>query len=81
MESDVDDTPVNLGNPSEFTIKELAERFKHCIDMILKSSTTTYHPTIKRRKPDISLHRAVWLTPRVPLHHGLKALTTILKSC
>ena len=75
MESDVDDTPVNLGNPSEFTIKELAE----AVQTLHRHDTEIeYHDLPsddpKRRKPDITLaqERLGW-TPRVPLHHGLKS--------
>ncbi len=66
--------PVNLGNPQEFTIAQLAE-------LVLKytgSSSPVQHrpaPTDDpvRRRPDISLARKVlgW-EPRVPLEEGLQ---------
>ncbi|MDD4514756.1 UDP-glucuronic acid decarboxylase family protein [Massilibacteroides sp.] len=65
--------PVNLGNPSEFTIKELAER------VLLKINTTSeivYKPLPmddpKQRKPDISLAQQYldW-KPKVELDEGV----------
>ncbi|MES9963305.1 MAG: UDP-glucuronic acid decarboxylase family protein [Candidatus Sedimenticola sp. 20ELBAFRAG] len=48
--------PVNLGNPGEFTIKELAEKV---IDMIGSKSELVFkelpHDDPRQRKPDISL--------------------------
>lgn len=65
--------PVNLGNPAEFTIKQLA-------DMVLNLTRSTSflesHPLPgddpKRRKPDISLAKSVldW-QPSVSLDQGL----------
>lgn len=65
--------PVNLGNPVEFTIKELAETV---IDMTGSRSSIEYkplpHDDPKRRRPDIALAKAalIW-SPRVPLEQGL----------
>jgi UDP-glucuronate decarboxylase len=66
--------PINLGNPGEFTIKELA-------DLVLaetgSKSTIEYLPLPQddptRRQPDISRARAVlhW-EPTVPLVEGLR---------
>ena len=67
--------PVNLGNPDEFTIRELAEQV---CELHNGATEINYHDLPqddpKRRKPDISLaaEKLRW-TPRVPLHHGLKA--------
>ena len=67
--------PVNLGNPDEFTIRELAEQVCELHD---GATEINYHELPqddpKRRKPDISLaaEKLKW-KPRVPLHHGLKA--------
>ena len=67
--------PVNLGNPGEFTIKELAEIV---LSMTNSSSKLTYmelpsdDPT--QRKPDISVakeHLGGW-EPKIPLREGLK---------
>ncbi len=69
--------PVNLGNPGEFTIKELAE---HVIELTGSSSTLEYKPLPEndptRRQPNITLakEKLGW-TPAVPLREGLK--TTI----
>lgn len=66
--------PVNLGNPGEFTIKELAEKV---IDMTGSSSTIDFkdlpHDDPMQRKPDISLAREKldW-EPVVKLEEGLK---------
>ena len=75
MEQDETVGPVNLGNPDEFTIRELAEMV---CDM--HTGTTEIHYEAlpqddpKRRKPDITKASEIlrW-KPRVPLHHGLKA--------
>ena len=66
--------PVNIGNPGEFTIKQLAEMV---IDMTGSKSKIVYKdlpvddPT--QRKPDISLARKEldW-EPKIPLEEGLK---------
>jgi UDP-glucuronate decarboxylase len=66
--------PVNLGNPGEFTIKELAEE----VTKICSSkSGIEYLPLPqddpKQRKPDISRAQTLlgW-NPTIPLHEGLK---------
>ena len=66
--------PVNLGNPIEFTIKELAEEV---IYLIGAKSNLEYLPLPEddpmQRKPDISLARKelnMW-EPRVQLREGL----------
>jgi UDP-glucuronate decarboxylase len=75
MESPQDFTgPVNLGNPGEFTIKQLAEL---AIEMTGSRSTLTYLPLPqddpKQRQPDIMLAktRLEW-QPTVPLREGLR---------
>ncbi len=67
--------PVNLGNPEEFTIKELAEKV---LEMIPESkSKIAYRPLPqddpKQRKPDITLakEKLNW-APKVELDEGLK---------
>jgi dTDP-glucose 4,6-dehydratase len=67
--------PVNIGNPTEFTVRELA-------DLVLEvtgSSSALVHEPLPvddptQRKPDISLARAAlgW-EPVVPLREGLQA--------
>jgi UDP-glucuronate decarboxylase len=73
---DVDDFigPVNLGNPVEFTIKELAQKV---IDMTGSSSKMINEPLPSddptQRQPDISLakEKLNW-EPTVALEEGLK---------
>ena len=65
--------PVNLGNPGEFTIKELAEKV---IEMTGSSSTLTYEPLPSddptQRQPNISRAReALGWEPDVKLEEGL----------
>ncbi len=66
--------PVNIGNPDEFTILELAEL---AIAFAASKSRLAYHPPRPddptRRRPDISLAREKlkW-QPAVPLREGLK---------
>jgi UDP-glucuronate decarboxylase len=67
--------PVNLGNPGEFTIRELAELV---LEMTGSSSKLIFEPLPqddpKVRKPDISLAKEKlegW-SPKVPLQEGLK---------
>ncbi len=66
--------PVNLGNPHEYTIKEIAEMI---IVLTNSNSEIEYHPLPqddpRQRKPDITLaaERLVW-KPTVELEEGLK---------
>lgn len=66
--------PINLGNPGEFTIRELAEL---AIEMTGSKSSLTFLPLPqddpKQRQPDISLARQQldW-NPKVPLRAGLE---------
>ena len=66
--------PVNIGNPSEFTIKELAEKV---IRLTGSTSSIVCHPLPsddpKQRQPDISLAKRMlnW-EPTVPLEQGLQ---------
>ncbi len=75
MNSDKDITgPINLGNPEEFTIKELAEKI---IELTGASSKIIYKelpaddPT--RRRPDITKAKSIlkW-EPGIPLKEGLE---------
>jgi dTDP-glucose 4,6-dehydratase len=67
-------TPVNLGNPSEFTIKELA---KIVLELTGSKSKIVYRPLPqddpKQRKPVISLAKRLlnW-QPKTPLKEGLE---------
>lgn len=66
--------PVNLGNPGEFTVRELAETI---IRITGSKSKIVYKPLPQddpaRRKPDVSLARELlgW-TPSVALEDGLR---------
>jgi len=66
--------PINLGNPGEFTIRQLAEKI---IDITGATSRLVFLPLPAddpmQRKPDISLarDRLDWV-PAVPLDEGLK---------
>lgn len=66
--------PINIGNPSEFTIRELAETV---LDLVGGASKLIYRPLPhddpKQRQPDISLAKSEldW-SPRIPLKEGLK---------
>lgn len=66
--------PVNLGNPGEFTILELAEKI---IQLTGSQSELTYQELPQddpvRRKPDISVaaEKLDW-SPKVPLEEGLQ---------
>ncbi len=75
MDTDEDiDGPVNIGNPSEITVNELAHQV---IALAGSRSRLVYHPLPiddpRRRKPDISraLTHLHW-SPQVPLQDGLK---------
>jgi len=65
--------PVNIGNPGEFTIRELAEKV---IELTNSRSKIIYLPLPAddpmQRQPDISLARSVlnW-EPKIPLEEGL----------
>lgn len=66
--------PVNVGNPGEFTIRELAEKV---IQLTGSKSKLVFKPLPqddpRQRKPDITLAKKVlgW-EPKVPLEEGLK---------
>ena len=66
--------PVNVGNPDEFTIKELAEKI---ITLTGSKSKISYHPLPAddptQRQPDISIAKeALGWQPKVKLNDGLK---------
>ena len=67
--------PVNIGNPVEFTIRELAEHVVRLVGGAAKIEVARPLPQDdpKQRCPDISLARSVlkW-EPKVPLETGLK---------
>jgi len=66
--------PVNLGNPGEFSIKELAEKV---VAMVGSGSKIVYEPLPQddptQRKPDITLAKtALGWQPAIALDQGLK---------
>ena len=66
--------PINLGNPGEFTIRDLAEKV---VELINSRSQITYQPAREddpgRRRPNIQLAKEQldW-EPTVPLKKGLR---------
>ncbi|HEY1082601.1 MAG TPA: UDP-glucuronic acid decarboxylase family protein [Prosthecobacter sp.] len=73
MEADNMTGPVNIGNPGEFTMLELAELV---LQKVGGSSKITFHPLPsddpKQRQPDITLAKSqLGWEPKVPLTDGL----------
>jgi len=74
--------PVNIGNPCEFTIRELAETV---ISLVKSKSTIKYLPLPqddpRQRKPDITLakNELSW-EPKVNLEDGLKETIAYFKN-
>ena len=73
--------PVNLGNPGEFSVGELAEKI---IDLAGSKSKLSYHPLPDddpvQRRPDISLaSTALDWQPTVSLEDGLKKTISYFK--
>ncbi|MGH9246376.1 MAG: UDP-glucuronic acid decarboxylase family protein [Acidimicrobiales bacterium] len=74
--------PVNIGNPSEFTVRELADLV---LDVTGSTSEITFGPLPiddpTQRRPDISLarHRLGW-EPTVSLREGLALTATYLRT-
>jgi UDP-glucuronate decarboxylase len=65
--------PINIGNPTEFTIRELASLV---IEMVGSRSRIVHRPMPmddpRQRRPDISkAHDLLGWAPRVPLEKGL----------
>jgi len=80
MNSD-DIGPINLGNPQEFTMKELAELV---LKLTSSSSKIVYKPLPqddpKQRRPDISLaEKKLDWRPLIPLEEGLKTTINYFK--
>jgi UDP-glucuronate decarboxylase len=67
-------TPINLGNPNEFTVRELAEIV---LELTNSKSSTVINPLPlddpKQRKPDISLANSLlnW-NPNIQLREGIE---------
>lgn len=83
MNSPVDFTgPVNMGNPCEFTMHELAE---YILSLVGGKSTIVYMPLPqddpKQRQPDISLaKKKLQWEPKIPLQEGLQKTITYFNS-
>jgi UDP-glucuronate decarboxylase len=68
--------PVNLGNPEEFSIRELADKV---MALINTPSVISHRPLPPddpgRRRPDITKARTrLGFSPRVTLESGLRAM-------
>src|SRR6185369_9209616 len=65
--------PFNLGNPEEYTVRQLAEKI---IELTGSNSRIETPPLPSddptRRRPDITKARALGWEPRVPLEEGLR---------
>ncbi len=66
--------PINLGNPGEFTMNELAEK----VITLTGTNSQILHPPLpqddpKQRKPNIARAKSIlgW-EPKIPLEEGLK---------
>ena len=74
--------PINLGNPSEYTVKQLAELI---IELTNSNSKIIYNPLPendpKKRKPDISLakEKLNW-EPKVSVIEGLQKTIEYFKN-
>jgi UDP-glucuronate decarboxylase len=75
--------PVNIGNPGEFTIKQLAEKI---VKLIPESKSKIVYRELpkddpRQRQPDISLakEKLGW-EPKIPLEDGLKPTIKYFKS-
>jgi UDP-glucuronate decarboxylase len=83
MDSDAALTgPVNLGNPGEFTMLELAEKV---LKRVGGRSKLTFHPLPaddpRQRKPDITVAKAeLGWEPRVSLDDGLKETVSYFRA-
>jgi len=83
MEQDQTVGPVNIGNPVEFTIRELAEQVLGKIEgssTIIEQDLPSDDPM--QRKPDISLARKVlgW-SPKIDLSEGLDRTIPHFRQC
>ncbi|MGE0830055.1 MAG: UDP-glucuronic acid decarboxylase family protein [Hyphomonadaceae bacterium] len=79
MDTPAEETgPLNLGNPNEFTIRELAETI---IDLTGAKSKLAFRPLPeddpRQRQPDIAKARAlIGFEPKIQLREGLKRTIT-----
>jgi UDP-glucuronate decarboxylase len=84
MNAEADDIhlPVNLGNPGEFTMNELAEQVGKTIGVEIKISYTPLpQDDPKQRQPNIErATRLLGWTPTVPLADGLRRTVSYFQS-
>jgi UDP-glucuronate decarboxylase len=75
--------PVNIGNPSEFRVLELAQR----VIQLTNSSSSIIHKPLplddpKQRRPDIEKARkSLNWEPLIPLEEGLKSTISYFEKC
>lgn len=76
MNTDEVEGPVNIGNPTEFTIRELADVVKRIVEPSTDVTYTQLTPDDpKQRKPDISkANELLSWKPAVELEDGLKLM-------
>lgn len=74
--------PINIGNPDEFTMIELAEKV---ISLTKSTSKLIYKDLPKddptRRKPDITKAKHIGWQPKFPLERGLLPTIEYFKNC
>jgi dTDP-glucose 4,6-dehydratase len=84
MAPDTEDihTPVNIGNPYELTVKDIAQKI---LDLTASTSSIVFEPLPeddpKVRRPDITRARTLlgW-TPQIPLEEGLRRTIDYFKT-
>eukprot|EP00184_Porphyridium_aerugineum_P003776 CAMPEP_0184699718 /NCGR_PEP_ID=MMETSP0313-20130426/5883_1 /TAXON_ID=2792 /ORGANISM="Porphyridium aerugineum, Strain SAG 1380-2" /LENGTH=349 /DNA_ID=CAMNT_0027158841 /DNA_START=392 /DNA_END=1441 /DNA_ORIENTATION=- len=82
MNSNYSDSPVNIGNPGEFTILELSEVVKEVVNPNVEVEFVPLTPDDpKQRKPVIDLAKEVlgW-EPKVQLREGIAAMAEDFRS-
>lgn len=75
--------PINIGNPSEFTVNQLAQMI---IEMTKSKSTIVYKPLPeddpKKRKPDITLaNKQLDWSPTIGIQEGLERTIKYFEEC
>ncbi len=81
MDQDQETGPVNVGNPAELTVKDLADKI---IALTHSRSTITYHDLPaddpRQRQPDITKAKSLlhW-EPQIPLTEGLQKTIAYFK--
>lgn len=75
--------PINIGNPSEFTVNQLAQMI---VEMTKSKSTIVYKPLPeddpKKRKPDITLaNKQLDWSPTIGIQEGLERTIKYFEEC